>query len=320
MMPYLRLLARFLQEKTGEIFLFLFTEFLIALILFLQKIDLQAFRVAFLMPLLIFAIALTVSFVRFVRLHHFLTSVAVESLPKFPDTSLIGEDYQQIIDEFSQFSQDKYQELIKFDKDLLDLTRLWVHQMKVPLAALDLMAQTDHLTKSGVQKQLLELDNYLNILLSYLRLQNTATDFRFETFDVADITRDIIKKYANQFIMKNLSVQIEGSWLIISDKKWLTVALEQLINNAVKYTKTGGVTIKFDNNILISDTGIGILAEDLPRLFEHGFTGYNGRKNQKSTGLGLYLTKGILDKLDFKISINSQVEQGTDVLIEKASS
>ena len=111
--------------------------------------------------------------------------------------------------------------------------------------------------------------------------------------------------------------KISGSWQLTSDRKWLSVAIEQLINNAVKYTKTGGVTIQFDDNMTIKDTGIGILPEDLPRLFEHGFTGYNGRNNQKSTGLGLYLTKGIMDKLELTVSITSQVEKGTEVCIEK---
>jgi signal transduction histidine kinase len=317
MRTYLKLLGRFCQEKMGEISMFFLTELLIALILFLQKIDLEVFKVAFLLPLLILVLVLSFSFIKFVRLHWFLTSVSLENLPKFPDDSLHGEDYQTIIYGLTQLSQAKYQEVVQFDKDLLDLTRLWTHQMKVPLAALDLMAQTNHLSKANVQHQLLELDNYLNILLSYLRLQNPTTDFRFESFDVADITREIVKKYANQFIMKNLSVKIEGAWQLTSDRKWLTVALEQIINNAVKYTKTGGVTIRFDEGMTISDTGIGILAEDLPRLFEHGFTGYNGRKNQKSTGLGLYLAKDILDKLDLAISITSQVEQGTDVSIRK---
>ena len=117
--------------------------------------------------------------------------------------------------------------------------------------------------------------------------------------------------------MKNLSVSITGTWQITSDRKWLSVAIEQLMNNAVKYTKTGSVTITFDDNMTIQDTGIGILPEDLPRLFEHGFTGYNGRHNQKSTGLGLYLTKGILDKLELTATITSQVEKGTEVRIEK---
>ena len=317
MMPYLRLIARFCQEKFSEIAIFLLTEGVIVLVLYLQNIDLVAFKVAFLLPGLIFVLYLSFACQRFIQLHQFLARTSVENLPYFPDTSLIGEDYQQLLIGLEQWHQEKYQELLKFDKDLLDLTRVWTHQMKVPIAALDLMAQTNNLTQSDVQHQLLELDNYLNILLSYLRLQNTSTDFRFETFDVADVTRDIIKKYANQFIMKNLSVRIEGSWRLTSDRKWLTVALEQIINNAVKYTKTGGVTIKFDESITIADTGIGILPEDLPRLFEHGFTGYNGRHHQKSTGLGLYLTKEILDKLELTVTMTSQVEQGTEVQIKK---
>lgn len=317
MMPYLRLIARFCQEKFSEIAIFLLTEGVIVLVLYLQNIDLVAFKVAFLLPTLIFVLYLSFACQRFIQLHQFLARTSVENLPYFPDTSLIGEDYQQLLIGLEQWHQEKYQELLKFDKDLLDLTRVWTHQMKVPIAALDLMTQTNNLTQSDVQHQLLELDNYLNILLSYLRLQNTSTDFRFETFDVADVTRDIIKKYANQFIMKNLSVRIEGSWRLTSDRKWLTVALEQIINNAVKYTKTGGVTIKFDESITIADTGIGILPEDLPRLFEHGFTGYNGRHHQKSTGLGLYLTKEILDKLELTVTMTSQVEQGTEVQIKK---
>ena len=317
MMPYLRLIARFCQEKFSEIAIFLLTEGVIVLVLYLQNIDLVAFKVAFLLPTLIFVLYLSFACQRFIQLHQFLARTSVENLPYFPDTSLIGEDYQQLLIGLEQWHQEKYQELLKFDKDLLDLTRVWTHQMKVPIAALDLMAQTNNLTQSDVQHQLLELDNYLNILLSYLRLQNTSNDFRFETFDVADVTRDIIKKYANQFIMKNLSVRIEGSWRLTSDRKWLTVALEQIINNAVKYTKTGGVTIKFDESITIADTGIGILPEDLPRLFEHGFTGYNGRHHQKSTGLGLYLTKEILDKLELTVTMTSQVEQGTEVQIKK---
>ncbi|PCS04279.1 sensor protein kinase [Lactococcus chungangensis CAU 28 = DSM 22330] len=316
-MPYLRLIARFCQEKFSEIAIFLLTEGVIVLVLYLQNIDLAAFKVAFLLPTLIFVLYLSFACQRFIQLHQFLARTSVENLPYFPDTSLIGEDYQQLLIGLEQWHQEKYQELLKFDKDLLDLTRVWTHQMKVPIAALDLMAQTNNLTQSDVQHQLLELDNYLNILLSYLRLQNTSTDFRFETFDVADVTRDIIKKYANQFIMKNLSVRIEGSWRLTSDRKWLTVALEQIINNAVKYTKTGGVRIKFDESITIADTGIGILPEDLPRLFEHGFTGYNGRHHQKSTGLGLYLTKEILDKLELTVTMTSQVEQGTEVKIKK---
>ena len=311
------LLGRFIQEKTGELTAFFVTEGLIALILVLEGLDLTLFWVAFFTPFLVFLVFQVLGYIKFIRLHQFLTAVDVTTLPDFPDSSRLGRDYQALIFELNDNSQKKYQALADFDKDLLDLTKLWTHQMKVPLSALDLMVQTDRLTNQDVENQVIELDNYITILLSYLRLQHTATDFRFEVFDVADVVHVIIKKYANQFILKDLSVSVIGSWQITSDKKWLSVALEQLINNAVKYTKKGSVAITLDHSIDISDTGIGILAEDIPRIFEHGFTGFNGRKYQKSTGLGLYLTQDILKKLAFDIHISSQIEKGTTVHISK---
>lgn len=319
MKKQISLSLKFCSEHLGEFISFFVLEGLILLIFFLENLDISLFWVAFFTPLLIFVIYQLYVFSRFLKLHQFLSSVEVEMLPQFTDTDVISKDYQKIIMELDNFHRKKYQKLAKFDKELLELTTLWTHQMKVPLSALDLMVQTNRLTTSDVENQVLELDNYLNILLSYIRLQHTATDFRFEPFDMADIIHVIIKKYANQFILKDLSVNVTGSWQVISDKKWLTVAIEQLINNAVKYTKNGGVTVTLGQGILISDTGIGILTEDIPRIFDHGFTGFNGRKMQKSTGLGLYLTKDILNQLNFDITITSVIDQGTDVNITQTN-
>lgn len=315
MRKQLGLYFKFCAEQASEFICFFVLEGMIILIFLLQGLNLDFFWVALFTPLLLFLMFQLAAFVRFLRLHQFLSTVEVEILPTFTDTRVISQDYQKIIVALDHYRRNNYQQLASFDKSLLDLTTLWTHQMKVPLSALDLMVQTNRLTASDVENQVLELDNYLNILLSYLRLQHTATDFRFETFDMADIIHVIIKKYANQFILKDLSVTVTGSYQVTSDKKWLTVAIEQLINNAVKYTKKGSVAIVLDQGILISDTGIGILPEDIPRIFDHGFTGFNGRKMQKSTGLGLYLTKDILKQLNFDIKITSQIDQGTEVTI-----
>ncbi|MDN6070847.1 MAG: sensor histidine kinase [Lactococcus plantarum] len=319
MSKQLGLYFKFCAEQASEFICFFVLEGMIILIFLLQGLNLDFFWVALFTPLLLFLMFQIAAFLRFLRLHQFLSTVEVEMLPEFTDTRIISQDYQKIIVALDQHHRHNYQKLANFDKSLLDLITLWTHQMKVPLSALDLMVQTNRLTASDVENQVLELDNYLNILLSYLRLQDTATDFRFEDFDVADIIRTIIKKYANQFILKDLSVTVTGSYQVTSDKKWLSVAIEQLINNAVKYTKKGSVTIILDQNILISDTGIGILTEDIPRIFEHGFTGFNGRKMQKSTGLGLYLTKDILNQLNFDIKITSQIDQGTEVKISQVN-
>lgn len=111
---------------------------------------------------------------------------------------------------------------------------------------------------------------------------------------------------------------IDGNWLLKTDRKWLSFALSQIIDNALKYNKTGGkVAIELNGGISISDTGIGILAEDIPRLFDEGFTGFNGREHQKATGFGLYLTKRVLNQLDLDIQVSSQIEIGTQVSIRK---
>ncbi|HEM3294761.1 TPA: sensor histidine kinase [Streptococcus suis] len=164
---------------------------------------------------------------------------------------------------------------------------------------------------------------YLNLieaenLLNYLKQTNHASDFRFEQVEVREVVVDLVKKYRNQFLQKDISVTIDGNWLLKSDRKWLSFALSQIIDNALKYNKTGGkVAIELNEGISISDTGIGILAEDIPRLFDEGFTGFNGREHQKATGFGLYLTKRVLNQLELAISVESQLEVGTSVTITK---
>lgn len=214
-------------------------------------------------------------------------------------------DVQQLTAEITQRTQQ--------EKEFLDIMRIWSHQMKVPLASIDLVAQT---RLPELKKQTFALENYLNILLEYLRINNVATDFRFERVDGRTLLNRLVKKYAIQFIQKNIAVEIIGDVTLKTDARWLGVALEQVINNAVKYTDRGRVTITLsDQGIKISDTGIGILAEDIPRLFAHGFTGYNGRLDKKASGLGLYLAKLILDKLDFQIEVTSQVGVGSTLII-----
>ncbi|WP_019773888.1 ATP-binding protein, partial [Streptococcus sobrinus] len=120
-------------------------------------------------------------------------------------------------------------------------------------------------------------------------------------------------------LAKELSVEIEGDWQVKTDKKWLTFALSQILDNAIKYSKQSGSITVFmsETGLALSDQGLGILPEDLPRLFDEGFTGYNGHEHQKATGLGLYMTKQILDSLGLSIQVTSQAGQGTTVWVGK---
>lgn len=226
--------------------------------------------------------------------------------------------YLSLIEAEKQATREQLLDYKSREEDLQAMVKLWSHQMKVPLAALSLMSQTEQLKPADVNHQLLRLDNYLANLLNYLKLTSHSSDFRFEEVEVREVVVEVVKKYRNQFLQKEIGVSIDGNWSIKTDRKWLSFALSQIIDNALKYNKTGGsVTICLDKGISVKDTGIGILAEDIPRLFDEGFTGYNGREHQKATGFGLYLAKRVLNQLELTIQVESQIEIGTQVTIEK---
>ena len=225
--------------------------------------------------------------------------------------------YQQLIEQLIVAESEKGLEEKSRMESLQTMVKMWSHQMKVPLSALSLMAQTDQLDRQEVRQQLLRLENYLDTLLTYLKFSQHKDDFRFEALSARSLVVDLVKKYRVSCLAKELSVEVSGDWQLKSDKKWLSFAISQILDNAIKYSKRGGhIQVQLDEDgIQISDTGIGILPEDLPRLFEEGFTGYNGHEHKKATGLGLYMTKQVLDKLDLAIRVHSQVEEGTQVFI-----
>lgn len=158
------------------------------------------------------------------------------------------------------------------------------------------------------------------MVLQYLRLDSSSTDFVLKKYRLEDIVKQAVRKYAKIFIRKKISLNLqELDCEVLTDEKWLVFVVEQLLSNALKYTNKGSISIYMEpqggKTLVIEDTGIGIAAEDLPRVFEKGFTGYNGRADKKSTGIGLYLCKRILCKLSHTITIESTVGKGTSVKI-----
>lgn len=210
----------------------------------------------------------------------------------------------------------KYQEV----KEKEDFFVLWAHQIKTPIAALNLLFQSDELNISTCKQELFQIENYVELALSYLRFEGMSNDLVLSRYNLDKIVKAVVKKFATVFIHKHLSVDLQGLDIdILTDDKWLSLVLEQVISNSLKYTKEGGICIWAVEDesveIHIKDTGIGIREEDLPRIFEKGFTGYNGRADKKASGIGLYLAKGICDKLGHEIKIYSKINEGTEVII-----
>ena len=217
--------------------------------------------------------------------------------------------------------EQKNQLLVEQEKynDLLDYYTLWVHQVKTPIAASSLLIGDlkDKEAKSQLEQELFKIESYVHLVLQYLRLESFHDDLVLKQENLADLVREVVKKYALFFIQQGLSLNLHDlDHTIVTDKKWFLVILEQVLSNSLKYTKEGSIEIYFqEGSLYIKDSGLGIQNADLLRVFERGFSGYNGRLTQQSSGLGLYLSKKIADQLGHKIAIDSQVGQGTTVSI-----
>lgn len=212
----------------------------------------------------------------------------------------------------------KLQEQIKRN-DLLDYYTLWVHQIKTPIAASKLLVEDlqEQTLKNQLEQELFKIDSYTNLVLQYLRLESFHDDLVVKRENIEDLVKDIVKKYALFFIQQGLRLDLHDlNHTIITDKKWFVVILEQVLSNSLKYTIQGGIEIFFkEDTLYIKDTGLGIQDADLLRVFERGFSGYNGRLTHQSSGLGLYLSKKIADELGHELHLQSVVGEGTTVMI-----
>ena len=312
---------KFLKEYIFWYLIYFLISFLYFLNFYLYRLPLSYFGASLALNLTVLIILSVWKFIQFKQkmeiLQHFIyvneLEVLVSPLDKAYVNQLLRLKEAEAANNFEVKSQaDHFQNVIK----------MWSHQMKVPLSVLSLMSQTDNLESKEVSQQLIRLEKYLDTLLNYTKFNQNKDDFRFEECSVNEIITELVKKYRISFLAKHLSIAIQGDWIVKSDKKWLSFALSQILDNAIKYSNENGA-IKIvinEHSIIISDNGIGILEEDLPRLFDEGFTGYNGHEHKKATGLGLYMTKQVLDKLNFEVSITSQLDVGTEVRIVMANS
>lgn len=201
-------------------------------------------------------------------------------------------------------------------KEMQDFYTVWVHQIKTPIAVLKLeldKANKSELNHAALQEELFRIEQYTDMVLSYQRLGSSSNDLLIQEYSLDELIREVIRKYASQFIYKKLKLEYDGcTEKIVIDKKWFCCILEQLVSNAIKYTQSGAISITLQKGKLsVSDTGIGIAPEDLPRIFEKGYTGTNGRLNEKSSGLGLYLCSKAADLLEVPITAQSTPGKGS---------
>lgn len=232
------------------------------------------------------------------------------------------EAYQTLAQELFEEKNRLENEGLRRERDLMEYYTMWVHQIKTPIAALRLLLQEETdvdgeetTDREEELQELFRIEQYVEMALQYMRLGSETTDFVLREVALDGIIREAVHKYARQFIRRKVSLRYDAvKQAVITDEKWLEFVIEQLLSNAIKYTPKGSIAIRMEESrLIIEDTGIGIRAEDLPRVCEKGYTGYNGHADKRSTGIGLYLCSSILKKLGHTFTITSEEGVGTRV-------
>lgn len=267
---------------------------------------------------------ITTDFRRVLRKHQKLDCIRTlsdadgENFPAIE--GLEDEDYQQIIrllyDEQTRFRSDT----TKRYEDMVDYYTIWAHQIKTPIASMRLTMQNeDSAFSRKLSSELFRIEQYVEMVLMFLRLDSHSTDYLIREYDLDAIVCQAVRKFAGEFISRKIQLVYEPlNSSVITDEKWLSFVIEQVLSNALKYTPSGSITISLEapKTLCIRDTGMGIAPEDLPRIFEKGYTGYHGRADKKATGIGLYLCRRICNNLKHSISAESNLDTGTCIRID----
>jgi len=322
----INLFISYIKSQRKSLFLFVLMILCFSTVFLLSNLPLEPILYASLLFLYIGFIYWAIDFYFFTKRFRTLTklqrtiTVNIDELPS--PTNTIEQQYEELI---RILHQEKNLLSLQADSkltDLMDYFTQWTHQIKTPIAAMRLLLQSKANEQNiELEMELFKIEQYVEFVLQYLRLDHMSSDFVLKQYDLNEIVKQAIRKQAKMFIRKKISLHFsEIQSQVLTDEKWLLFVIDQLLSNAIKYTQKGSISIYMEQGdrkiLVIEDTGIGISAEDLPRVFEKGFTGYNGRVFKTSTGIGLYLCKKILTKLSHQISIESEVGRGTKVRVD----
>lgn len=260
-----------------------------------------------------------IRYMRHMRMLEGLSATLYHASRELPEPiNALEADYVRCLQELGSAYDTIKKQLDTARNDSLEYYTLWVHQIKTPIAGLSLVLQNMDGDTAGVIKQeLFKIEQYADLALRYVKLTDISSDLVIERCFLEDIVSASVKKYAILFVYQKLSLDmVPTDKKVMSDKRWLGFILEQILSNAIKYTYAGGVKIYLQNDkLVIEDTGIGIRAEDLPRIFMKGYTGCNGRLDNRASGIGLYLAKKAADALGITITVDSKVGMGTKVTL-----
>ena len=297
----------------------------------LYGVDPDATGYALLLAGVILLLSLCPGFFRFLRKERELRETGrniAGADPVFPAAGTLAEKrYQEMIGTLLEQRNQERSVAQQTRQDSLDYYSLWAHQIKTPIAAMRLLLQEEEGRRQGkdgflrgMDRELFRTEQYVEMVLNYLRIGDMSRDMVLAWHPLDDMIRQAVRKFSSSFIQKKIRLEYEPmDWKVVTDEKWLLFVIEQVLSNSLKYTRPQGkVSIEREKEqiLCIRDNGIGIAPEDIPRIFEKGYTGYNGRSDKKASGLGLYLCRRICGNLGYRIWASSSVGEGTAIYID----
>ena len=324
-MSDIRLFLLYLRERLPRIVISILSVGIFAAVFALYGMDLRAVIYPAFLCAAVSAVYTAVDFLRVRRRYKLISDIAgrgSEALTLLPKPEgVIESACRQVTDAAADEIRAAKSEAARHIEAENEYFTMWAHQIKTPLASMRLnLAAEDSRLSRLISAELVRTEQYVDMVMAYIRLGSETRDLRIAEYELDPIIRGAVKRFASEFILRGLTLSFEPtSAVILTDGKWLSLVIEQLLSNSLKYTERGGVTISYQpdgQTLVISDTGIGIPKEDLPLVFERGYTGVSGRTDRHSSGIGLWLCRRICGDLGHGISIDSPGPSGEGTAVK----
>ncbi len=316
----MKLLIQYLRSKAAVLLIFLLFAAIMAFSFSLYHLPVKAVLYPAALCAVLGLVALAIGFLRTLRMHNLITAIREmdTALPEVRNVE--AADYREIVRLLRERNREAHTRAATDMNAMMDYYTLWAHQIKTPIASMRLRLQQEDTAQARILlADLGRIERYVSMVLTYLRLEGSSTDYVIRETDLDSILRPVFKQFAGDFISRKLKLDYTPINIkVLTDEKWLSFVVEQLLSNALKYTPKGSVSVYLEDPavLCIRDTGIGIAPEDLPRVFERSYTGLTGRADKRASGLGLSLCKRVCDNLGHGITIESVPDQGTTVRVD----
>lgn len=313
----------YLKERWKRLLMLLLFACIFAVSFWFYRLPVRAVMYPCALCLLFGAVFVVYDMTKAYRRHKFFEELHrrnTELISALPEPEgIVDSDYQQLISVLKEKIAEITAQTDSRIRDTVDYYTVWAHQIKTPIAAMRLTLQKEDVPEARrLASELSRIEQYVEMVLVFVRLGSDYSDYVFTQQDIDEIIKSSVKKFASEFIDRRIRLEYDSVDIqAVTDEKWFAFVIEQLLSNALKYTREGSIKIYSEGKVLcIKDTGIGIAPEDLPRVFDKGYTGCNGRTDRRASGLGLYLCRRICQNLGIDISISSTVDEGTTVRLD----